>query len=267
MRLLAGLSVLLLALACSAAGPKAKAKRTANSGGGGGGGGGDSSASVGDGSKSDSYYYARALSPSTAADDALLVSTLEGTLLALDAANGDVLWALDDEPVVKSPYDAAKPTLPAFLPDPKDGSIYMIGAGPKEPLKRLPFTIPQLVAASPCKSSDGVLYTGKKVDKWFAVDKRTGDRQGTVSFDGCPEQGAEEETERNEQQMCPSLKPGNFLIGRTEYNIMMLDSRASPAGRKWNITFYDYSANAGSGDVGEDYGTLKHALYLPHLRF
>ena len=52
---------------------------------------------------------------------------------------------------------------PAFLPDPKDGSIYMIGGGLKEPLKKLPFTIPELVAASPCKSSDGILYTGKKV--------------------------------------------------------------------------------------------------------
>ena len=39
----------------------------------------------------------------------------------------------------------------------------MIGAGPNEPLKKLPFTIPELVAASPCKSSDGILYTGKKV--------------------------------------------------------------------------------------------------------
>jgi serine/threonine-protein kinase/endoribonuclease IRE1 len=52
------------------------------------------------------------------------------------------------------------------LPDPKDGSIYMIGGGVKEPLKKLPFTIPELVAASPCKSSDGILYTGKKVESY-----------------------------------------------------------------------------------------------------
>ena len=58
---------------------------------------------------------------------------------------------------------------PAFLPDPKDGSIYMIGGGLKEPLKKLPFTIPELVAASPCKSSDGILYTGKKVTLNFRL--------------------------------------------------------------------------------------------------
>lgn len=66
---------------------------------------------------------------------------------------------------------------PAFLPDPKDGSIYMIGAGLKDPLKKLPFTIPELVAASPCKSSDGTLYTGKKTDTWFSVDRFTGSKK------------------------------------------------------------------------------------------
>ncbi len=47
------------------------------------------------------------------------------------------------------------------------------------------------------------------------------------------------------------LYPSNFLIGRTEYNIMMYDSRAE--GRKWNISFYDYSSNLGGVEVGPDY--------------
>ena len=50
---------------------------------------------------------------------------------------------------------------PGFLPDPKDGSLYAFGAG-LEGLKKLPFTIPELVTAAPCKSSDGILYTGDK---------------------------------------------------------------------------------------------------------
>ena len=71
---------------------------------------------------------------------------------------------------------------PAFLPDPKDGSIYMIGASLKDPLKKLPFTIPELVAASPCKSSDGTLYTGKKVDTWFSIDRFTGRKKVIIMF-------------------------------------------------------------------------------------
>ncbi len=132
---------------------------------------------------------------------------------------------------------------PAFLPDPKDGSIYMIGGGLKDPLKKLPFTIPELVAASPCKSSDGILYTGKKVDTWISVDRYTGDRQGTMSFSGCV-QGV--------NGQCPNLNPANVLIGRTEYNILMHDSRGE--GRRWNISFFDYSSNLAGNDVGPDYG-------------
>lgn len=62
-------------------------------------------------------------------------------------------------PAVKVPLDTRDAILPLFLPDPRDGSIYLLG-GNREPLKKLPFTIPQLVASSPCRSSDGILYTG-----------------------------------------------------------------------------------------------------------
>lgn len=186
----------------------------------------------------DGDYYA--LSPS---DATILASTLDGTLVAINQGNGEILWQLNDEPVVRSPYDPAKPVLPAFLPDPKDGSIYMIGGGLKDPLKKLPFTIPELVAASPCKSSDGILYTGKKVDTWFSVDRFTGSKEGSLTFNGCVA-GTDEYT-------CPNLSPSNFLIGRTEYNIMMYDSRSD--GRRWNISFYDYSSNLAGVDVGPDY--------------
>ena len=80
-----------------------------------------------------------------------------------------------DEPVVKSPYDPLKPVLPAFLPDPKDGALYMMGGSLQEPLKKLPFTIPELVAASPSRSTDGILYSGKKIDTWFSVNRFTGE--------------------------------------------------------------------------------------------
>jgi len=46
-----------------------------------------------------------------------------------------------------------------FLPNPVDGSLYTYDVD--EGVKKLPFTIPDLVNASPCKSPDGrVLYTG-----------------------------------------------------------------------------------------------------------
>ena len=52
---------------------------------------------------------------------------------------------------------------PMFLPDPRDGSLYMVneddGSG-KTNLRKMSFTIPELVQSSPCKSVDGMLYTG-----------------------------------------------------------------------------------------------------------
>lgn len=49
---------------------------------------------------------------------------------------------------------------PYFLPDPKSGALYVMGK--KNQLRKLPFTIPQLVAMAPCKNSEGLMYTGKK---------------------------------------------------------------------------------------------------------
>ena len=65
---------------------------------------------------------------------------------------------------MRAPHDPNKPVLPAFLPDPHNGDLYMLAAGAKGgALKRMPWTIPELVKNSPCKSSDGILYTGRKV--------------------------------------------------------------------------------------------------------
>ena len=41
----------------------------------------------------------------------LLASTLDGTLVAMSTKTGEVVWNLNDEPVVKSPYDNSKPLL------------------------------------------------------------------------------------------------------------------------------------------------------------
>lgn len=87
------------------------------------------------------------------------------------------------DPILKLSVSSCRP---GFLPDPNDGSLYVLGGKRKEglmvsvigrgacvfvrelqlshfyesSLQKLPFTIPELVQSSPCRSSDGVLYTG-----------------------------------------------------------------------------------------------------------
>ena len=41
----------------------------------------------------------------------LLASTLDGRLVALSTKSGETIWNLDDEPVVRSPFDNTKPLL------------------------------------------------------------------------------------------------------------------------------------------------------------
>jgi len=179
----------------------------------------------------------------------ILASLLDGSLVALGKGTGAVRWRLADEPVVKSPYDPLKPVLPAFLPDPKDGALYMMGGSLEDPLQKLPFTIPQLVAASPSRTSDGILYSGRKVDTWVSVSRHTGTKKGSLSFDGCLR--GVKESDREGEDMCPAMEPGTVLLGRTEYNIMMYDTRTK--NRKWNITYYDYSSSLGGIDMSKDY--------------
>lgn len=125
---------------------------------------------------------------------------------------------------------------PIFLPDPKDGSLYLYGPE-TEALKKLPFTIPQLVATSPCRSSDGILYTGRKIDTWFNVDTQTGKREQILGFSKV-------------ENTCPVDSKNAIFVGRTEYNIIMIDSKRKD--RKWNVTFYDYSADKIKADEYKD---------------
>uniref|UniRef100_A0A8C0LAU6 non-specific serine/threonine protein kinase n=1 Tax=Canis lupus dingo TaxID=286419 RepID=A0A8C0LAU6_CANLU len=137
----------------------------------------------------------------------LLVSTLDGSLHALNKQTGDLKWTLKDGET-------------AFLSDPADGSLYVLGTQKQQGLMKLPFTIPELVHASPCRSSDGVFYTGRKQDAWFVVDPESGKTQMTLTTEGPP---------------TPRL-----YIGRTQFTVTMHDPRA-PALR-WNITYRRYSA-------------------------
>ncbi|KAF1651362.1 Serine/threonine-protein kinase/endoribonuclease IRE1, partial [Aptenodytes patagonicus] len=158
----------------------------------------------------------------TVPETLLFISTLDGNLHAVSKSTGDIKWTLKDAHVSSSSLLLSRP---AFLPDPNDGSLYILGGKNKEGLMKLPFTIPELVQSSPCRSSDGVLYTGKKQDTWFIVDPKSGEKQTTLSteaWDG----------------LCPSSPL--LYIGRTQYVITMYDTKSREL--RWNATFSDYSA-------------------------
>ncbi|KAK3586701.1 hypothetical protein CHS0354_039173 [Potamilus streckersoni] len=158
----------------------------------------------------------------------LFVSTLNGSFYALSRNSGRVLWRLKEDPVIKVPVDVSAGF--SFLPDPKDGSLYVITDN-SDGIKKLPFTIPELVIASPCKSTEGILYTGTKRDSWIALDPMTGEKLQTLTMDG-------------PQKVCPSNLENVLYIGRTEYTISMFDMKTHA--KRWNASFSDYSSHVAS---------------------
>ena len=75
------------------------------------------------------------------------------------------------------------------MPDPSDGSLYYFQRDPLFPetevLKKLGPTIPQMIESSPTKSSDGLLYTGDKRDKWQIIDADNGEVIQTIDQNVC----------------------------------------------------------------------------------
>ncbi|KAJ1129588.1 hypothetical protein NDU88_007955 [Pleurodeles waltl] len=152
----------------------------------------------------------------------LFVSTLDGSLHAVSKRTGSIKWTLNEDPVLQVPTHVEEP---AFLPDPNDGSLYTLGGKKNEGLTKLPFTIPELVQAAPCRSSDGILYMGKKQDIWYVIDTMTGVKQQTL-------------TPSSAESLCPSTSL--LYLGRTEYTITMYDTKNKEL--RWNATYFDYAA-------------------------
>uniref|UniRef100_A0A7E4WBW6 Pyrroloquinoline-quinone binding quinoprotein n=1 Tax=Panagrellus redivivus TaxID=6233 RepID=A0A7E4WBW6_PANRE len=154
----------------------------------------------------------------------LLVSTLDGSLTAINSDTGHQRWSFNlGAPLLESPRDPL--TGFTFIPDPKDGQIFALQDGA---LEKLPYTVPQLVKASPSKSGKGVLFAGSKKDVWISINPETGHK-----LDALPPPPA--------SSYCPVGHPENIFIGRIDYQLSMLDSNKKDV--QWNASFTDYSSH------------------------
>uniref|UniRef100_A0AAY4CRG5 Uncharacterized protein n=1 Tax=Denticeps clupeoides TaxID=299321 RepID=A0AAY4CRG5_9TELE len=67
----------------------------------------------------------------TLPESLLFVSTLDGSLHAVSKQTGDIKWTLKEDPIIQVPMYLAEP---GFLPDPNDGSLYVLEGKNKEGL-------------------------------------------------------------------------------------------------------------------------------------
>jgi serine/threonine-protein kinase/endoribonuclease IRE1 len=176
----------------------------------------------------------------------LLVSTLDGLIYAIGQRSGSIKWTLRDEPLVRHPTrenvsdDEISESL--LLTDPKDGSLYLLSR-PAEPgsqeseqeaLKKMPFTMKEVVSISPCHSSDGLLYMGRKVDSWLMIHSKTGQKVDVLDTESstCKRESA--------SKISPN-EPAIFLT-KSMYQLSIYDAKTRI--KKWNITLVDYSSSA-----------------------
>jgi len=136
----------------------------------------------------------------------ILISTIDGVITAVDPKTGAEIWKLQEAPILESPISVQQGF--TFISNPRDGQLYLVVEGQ---LTKLPFTIPQLVKASPCRSTDGILYAGNKKDVWIAINPETGHRSEPLSSE-------------SPDSYCPVNNPKAVFIGKTEYHIQMLDT-------------------------------------------
>ncbi|XP_058446373.1 serine/threonine-protein kinase/endoribonuclease IRE1 [Malaya genurostris] len=174
----------------------------------------------------------------------LVFSTLGGGLTAIDPLSGETRWSMKDEPAIRVP--SLSEMNPHYLPDPRDGSLYTY-RNPEGGLKKLPYTIPQLVASAPCRSSDGILYSGKKSDDWFLIDPKTGRREKVLGF-GAP-------LDRDKAESIGWATSRAVYLGRTQYTVMMYDSMDRNS-KPWNVTFFDYTSHSMAPDLTKEYEFL-----------
>ncbi|XP_050421955.1 serine/threonine-protein kinase/endoribonuclease ire-1 [Adelges cooleyi] len=158
----------------------------------------------------------------------IFLSTLDGSFIAVDQNTGKTLWNFADDPPVKVPSNIKDALSPLFLPDPRDGSLYLLHNKDKVGIKKLDITIPQLVANSPCRSSDGILFSGKKIDSWYFIDWNTGEKYPFMNFD-------------KDEDICTAIASKSILLSKSEYSVLMVDSTSSDK-RQWNVTFFSYNS-------------------------
>ena len=192
---------------------------------------------------------------STTADDALevlnvlLVASVDGKFHALNRTNGGKLWSMPSSPP-STKHDASQ-TVPSILkplistkhldadPDldddpfahetyivePQSGDIYVSSNSPTAPLRRLPFSMTQLVDMSPFSfgEADGRVFVGSKKTSILLLELETGRVKAALDAE-CPwdtwndfvEQDVMDIDLDELEGIKPSrLHPSEIFIGRT----------------------------------------------------
>lgn len=82
------------------------------------------------------------------------------------------------------------------------------------------------------------------------IDPKTGRREKVVGF------GAASKSDGQADSIGYATSRSVYL-GRTQYTVLMYDSKKDRNTKPWNITFYDYSSHSMAPEVSLEYGRFE----------
>eukprot|EP00775_Hariotina_reticulata_P013052 gene13052-13179_t len=181
-----------------------------------------------------------ALTQTGQSSNVLLVTLLDGHVVALDHTTGRTLWTFDSgAPLVSAKQSLASSQGLNVFPGTDGGLFAYNGMKHLNPaLERLPISLPELVESAPSLTADGSVILGKRESKVFLVDRHTGRSITTLS-------NAAEALEDHTGSFGLSavLAQGDVLfLGRQDYVVRSVrtDTKAFDSEsmlRKWYIAF------------------------------
>ncbi|KAJ3786055.1 hypothetical protein GGU10DRAFT_386963 [Lentinula aff. detonsa] len=264
--------------------------------------------------------------------DIVLVASVDGKFHALNRTSGHSLWSMPSlapsqstgptkfenltslypstlAPLVRTvhnqhnnEYIIDDDGLPlddeVYIIEPQSGTIYILPSSPSStqspPLRRFPFTMPELVDMSPFSFSDpdghSRLFVGRKETSMLVVELETGKVKASVGgecpwdpFDDLKEEEEEDEDfeldldeleseESVEKPVKAKAKPTEVFIGRTDYHISIharpprtsSGSRLQPLPVQ-NLSFSTYGPNNQDTLLQSSYSRTKDDSYIQSL--
>ncbi|KAJ3847949.1 hypothetical protein EV368DRAFT_76463 [Lentinula lateritia] len=265
--------------------------------------------------------------------DIVLVASVDGKFHALNRTSGHSLWSMPslapsqgpghvkfDFQNLTSPYPSTLAPLvrtthnqqnneyllnddelpledEVYIIEPQSGAIYILPSNPSStqnpPLRRFPFTMPELVDMSPFSFSDpdghSRLFVGRKETSMLVVELETGKIKASVGGE-CPwdpfdDMKDEEDSkdyeldldeleleETDEKPAQEKIKPTEVFIGRIDYHISIhtRPSRTSSGSRLQsppvqNLSFSTYGPNNQDTLLQSSYSRPKDDSYVQSL--
>ncbi|KAJ7805583.1 hypothetical protein B0H14DRAFT_3771156 [Mycena olivaceomarginata] len=161
-----------------------------------------------------------------------------------------------------------------YIIEPQSGDIYVM-ATPSSPLRRFPYSVPELVDMSPfsfATGDDHRVFVGKKTTSEVVVELETGNIKATIDW-ACPwdlfenlREDDEVDLDELEGSKPPMSKPTEVFIGRTDYHIT-IHTRPSSKHRipVQNLSFSTYGPNNQDNILQGSYRNTKDDAYIQSL--